>query len=67
MGRSDFSVQFRKKKSLYVLHYKRKGYNINVMRQSGCFVCNTIMVDNYDSFFNCSSADGSSDSMMAPT
>ena len=28
-------------------------YNLNVMRQSACLVFNSIMVDNYAAFFNC--------------
>ena len=34
MGRTDFSGQFRK----IIIRYKRIGYNLNVMRQSACFV-----------------------------
>ena len=39
---TDFSDQFRK-----IMHYKRIGYNINVMRQSACLVINPITVDGY--------------------
>ena len=37
------------------------------MRQSACLVFNTIMVDNYVAFFNCTPVGRASDSMMAPT
>ena len=43
MGRTDFSVQFRK----IMIHHKRIGYNLNVMRQSACLVTNPITVDNF--------------------
>ena len=62
-GRADFSVQFRK----IIVHCKRIGYNINIMRQSACLVFNPIMVNNFASLFNCMSVGRASDSMMAPT
>ena len=37
-GRADFSDQFRK----IIVHYKRIGYNINIMQQSACLVINPI-------------------------
>ena len=40
-GMTDFSDQFRK----IIMHYKRIGYNLNVMRQSTCLVINPITVD----------------------
>ena len=62
-GITDFSDQFRK----IIMHYKRIGYNLNVMRQSACLVINPIMVDGYATLFNCRPVDRASDSMMAPT
>ena len=59
----DFSFQFRK----IITHYRRIGYNLNVMRQSACLVFNPIMVDNYAAFLNCTPVGRASDSMMAPT
>ena len=61
IGRNDFSFQFRK----IITHYRRIGYNLNVMRQSACLVFNPIMVDNYAGFFNCTPVGRASDSMMA--
>ena len=58
-----FSFQFRK----IITRYRRIGYNLNVMRQSVCLVFNTIMVVNYDAFFNCTQVGRASDSMMALT
>ena len=63
IGINDFSFQFRK----IITRYRRIGYNLNVMRQSACLVFNTIMVDNYAAFFNCTPVGRASDSMMAPT
>ena len=37
---TDFSDQFRKN----IMRYKRIGYDVNVMRQSACFVINSITV-----------------------
>ena len=62
-GMTDFSDQFRK----IMMRYKRIGYNLNVMRQSACFVINPITVDSYAALFNCKPVDQASDSMMAPT
>ena len=45
---NDFSFQFRK----FMKRYRCIGYNLNVMRQSACLVCNPIMVDNFAAFFN---------------
>ena len=63
IGRDDFSFKFRK----IITRYRRIGYNLNVMRQSACFVFNPVMVDNYAAFFNCTPVGRASDSMMAPT
>ena len=38
IGRNDFSFQFRK----IITHYRRIGYNLNVMRQSACLVLSPI-------------------------
>ena len=57
MGRTDFSDQFRK----VIIHYKRIGYNLNVLRQSVCSVINPITVDNFVALFNCTPEDHASD------
>ena len=62
-GRADFSDQFRN----IIVHYKRIGYNINIMRQSACLVFNTITVNNFASLFNCTPVGRASDSMMSPS
>ena len=58
-GMTDFSDQFRK----IIMRYKRIGYNLNVMRQSACFVINPITVDGYAAIFNCTPVDRASDSL----
>ena len=63
MDMTDFSEQFIK----IIIHYKRIGYNLNVMRQSACLVINPIIVDGYAALFNCTPVDRASDSMMVPT
>ena len=63
MGRTDFSDQFRK----IIIHHKRIGYDLNVMRQSAYLVINPITVDNFAALFNCTPVDRASDSMMAQT
>ena len=63
MGRTDFSGQFRKT----IIHHKRIGCDLNVMRHSACLVINSITVDNFAALFNCTPVDRASDSMMAPT
>ena len=63
VGRADFFNRFKKN----IVHYKRIGYNINIMRQSACLVFNPITVNNFASLFNCKPVGRASDSMMAPT
>ena len=60
---TDFSDKFRK----IIMRYKRIGYNLNVMRQSACFVMKPNTVDGFAALFNCTPVDRASDSMMAPT
>ena len=62
VSRADFSDQFRK----VIMHYKR-GYDINVMRQSVFLVINQNTVDNFASLFNCTPVGRASDSTMGPT
>ena len=62
MGRTDFSDQFQK----IIIRHKRIGYDLNVMRQSACFMINLITVDNFVALFNCTPVDRALDSMMVP-
>ena len=59
----EFSAQFIK----IISHYKKIGYNINVLQQTACLVVNPITVGNFAFLFNCTLVGRTSDSMMVPT
>ena len=63
VGSNNFSAQFIK----IISHYKKIGYNINVLQQTACLVVNPIMVGNFAFLFNCMPVGRTSDSMMVPT
>ena len=63
VGSNNFSAQFIKK----ISHYKKIGYNINVLQQTACLVVNPIMVGNFVFLFDCTPVGRTSDSMMVPT
>ena len=63
VGSNNFSVQFIK----IISHYKKIGYNINVLQQTACFVVNPIMVGNFAFLINCTPVGQTSDSMMVQT
>ena len=48
VGSNIFSAQFIK----IIPHYKKLGYNINVLRQTACLVVNPIKVGNFAFLFN---------------
>ena len=50
-----------------ISHYKKIGYNINVLQQTSCLVVNLITVGNFTVLFNCTPVGWISDSMMVPT
>ena len=52
---------------MFVLTYKKIGYNINVLQQTACLVVNPITVGNFAFLFNCTPVGRTSDSMMVPT
>ena len=60
---NNFSAQFIK----IISHYKKIGYNINVLQQTACLVVNPIMVGIFVFLFNCMPVGQTSDSMMFPT
>ena len=60
---NNFSAQFIK----IISHYKKIGYNINVLQQTACLVVNPITVGNFAFLFNCTPVGRTSDSMMVPT
>ena len=49
VGFYNFSAQFIK----IISHYKKVGYNINVLQQTACLVVNPITVGNFAFLFNC--------------
>ena len=63
VGSSNVSAQFIKISS----HYKKIGYNINVVQQTACLVVNPIMVGNFAFLFNCTLVGWTSDSMAVLT
>ena len=63
VGSNNFSAQFIK----IISHYKKIGYNINVLQQTACLVVNPITVGNFAFLFNCTLVGLTSDSMMVPT
>ena len=63
VGSNNFSAQFIK----IISHYKKIGYNINVLQQTACLVLNPIKVGNFAFLFNCTPVGRTSDSMMVPT
>ena len=50
-GSDNFSAQFIK----IISHYKKTGYNINVLQQTACLVVNPVTVGNFAFLFNCTS------------
>ena len=63
VGSNNFSAQFIK----IIPHYKKIGYNINVLQQTACLVVNPITVGNFAFLFICTPVGRTSDSMMVPT
>ena len=60
---NNFSAQFIK----MISHYKKIGYNINVLQQTACLVVNPITVGNFAFLFNCTPVGQTSDSEMVQT
>ena len=60
---NNFSAQFVK----IISHYKKIGYNINVLQQTACLVVKPITVSNFAFLLNCTPVGRTSDSMMVPT
>ena len=63
VGSNNFSAQLIK----IISHYKKIGYNINVLQQTACLVVNPITVGNFAFLFKCTPVGRTSDSMMVPT
>ena len=63
VGSNNFSATFIK----IISHYRKIGYNINVLQQTACSVVNSITVGNFAFLFNCMPVGRTSDSMMVLT
>ena len=63
VGSHNFSAQFIK----IISHYKKIGYNINVLQQTACLEVNPITVGNFAFLFNCTPVGQTSDSITVPT
>ena len=63
VGSNIFSAQFIK----IISHYKRIGYNINVLQQTACLVVKPITVGNFAFLFSCSPVGRTLDSMTVLT
>ena len=59
IDRYDFPNLFKKN----IVRYKKIGYNIDVLRQTACWVVNQIKVNNFAYLFDCMTVDRASDSM----
>ena len=63
VGSNNFSAQFIK----IISHYKKFGYNINVLQRTACLVVDPITVAKFAFLFNCTPVGRTSDSMTVPT
>ena len=63
VGSNNFSAQFIE----IISHYKKIGFNINVVQLSACLVVNPIMAGNFAFLFNCKPVGGTSYTMTVPT
>ena len=63
VGSNNFSAHLIK----IISHYKKFGYNINVLQQTACLLVNPISVSNFAFLFNCMLVGQTSDSMTVPT
>ena len=63
VGSNIFSAQFIK----IISHYKKIGYNTNVLQPTACLVVNPITVGNFAFLFNCMPVGQTSDPMTVPT
>ena len=61
IGNPNFSYLFKRIVNLF----KRAGYTLDIMRQTGCLYFNPIMFEGYASLFNCTAVVQTSDSMTS--
>ena len=63
VGSNNFSAQFIK----IISHYKKIGYNNNVLQQIACLMVNPITVDHFAFLFDCTPMGRTSHSMTVST
>ena len=63
VGSYNYSAQFIK----IITHYKKNGYNINLLQQTACLVVNPITVGNFAFLLSCTPVGRTSDFMTVPT
>ena len=63
VGSNIFSAQYIK----IISHYKKIGYNMNVLQATACLVVIPITVGNFAFPFNCTSVGRTIDSLTVPT
>ena len=63
VGPNNFSAWFIK----MISHYKKIGFNINLLQQTACLVVNPITIGNFAFLFKCTPVGRTSDSMIIPT
>ena len=57
IGKNDFPYHFEK----IIVRYKKIGYHIDVLRQTACWVVNSIKVNSFAYLFNCTTVGRASD------
>ena len=57
IGKNNFPFQFKK----IIVHYKKIGYSIDVLRQTACLVVYPIKVNSFAFLFNCTTVGRASD------
>ena len=57
IGKNDFPYHFQK----IIVHYKKIGYNIDVLRQTACLAINPIKVNSVAYLYNCTTVGRASD------
>ena len=63
IGKYDFTYHFKK----IIVRYEKMGYNIDVLRQTACWVVNPIKVNNFAYLFDNTTVGRASDRMTVPS
>ena len=57
IGKNDFPYNFKK----IIVHYKKIGYNVDVLQQTACLVVHPAKVNSFAYLFNCTTVGRASD------